>query len=321
MNLENEIDKIANFWLQKEKEGLSTKEKDELFLWLGNKNHEKSYNQNKKLIEEILNLDDEFIVKMEEEVEEKESFSRRSKYLVASIAVACILVFSVYEVNMFYSATYHKEYLSLNEKVLHIVLPDKSIIDLDIKSKLKIKYFKNKREVILEKGKAIFHVAKNKERPFFVKSGNTIVEVVGTTFEVIHLKDKSQINVIEGLVKVNHIYNAKGDSKTLVRLRESETLGVNEEGKVLTHGNVDIKKIASWKNDMIIFNKMTLLDASSIFERYCNKKMSFESYELSQLKISGKFSTLHYDSFLEAIELIYPIKYNRNGNLIQITKK
>lgn len=321
MNLENEIDKKANLWLMKEKEGLTVEEKEDFFLWLKNKRHEKSYLENKKLINECLSLDENFINEMQNEVLEKENIFLRSKYLVASLTIACMLIFSAYEVDQYYSPTYEQEYLSLNDKVLNISLPDKSIIDLDVKSQIKITYYNNKRTVSLEKGKAIFLVSKNKNKPFYVKSGNTLVEVIGTKFEVIRLKNISEINVIEGLVKVSYIYNKNADSKTLVQLKKAQSLRLDNLGKVLNYGSIDIQKIASWKNDIIVFDKMTLLEASSIFERYSNKKMNFQTYNLSQLKISGKFSTLHYDSFLEAIELIYPIKFTKNKNLIQIVKK
>jgi len=321
MNLENEIDKIANSWLQREKEGLNNKEQEELFLWLKNKTHEKSYLENKKFIAEFMDLDEDFIKEIKNEVLEKENIFTRSKYIAASITVACILFFSAYEVNKYYSPTYEQEYFSSNEKILNISLPDKSIIDLDIKSQIKITYYQNKRTVILQEGKAIFQVSKNPNKPFYVESGNTLVEVIGTKFEVLHLKNKSEVNVIEGLVKVAYVYNKKGDKKTLAQLRRSQTLSINNDGQVLNYGNIDIKKIASWKNDIIVFDKMTLADASLIFERYSKQKMNFDSYELSQLKISGKFSTLHYDSFLEAISLIYPIKYTKNAALIKISKK
>ena len=89
---------------------------------------------------------------------------------------------------------------------------------------------------------------------------------------------------------------------------------------VIKSSDIDIKEIASWKNDIIKFDKTTLKTAVNILERYTNQKIEFESYELSQLKISGKFSTLHYKSFLEAIELIYPIKSQKEGDLIKIVK-
>ena len=95
---------------------------------------------------------------------------------------------------------------------------------------------------------------------------------------------------------------------------------LNNLGKVLHYDKVNIKDIASWKNDIIKFNKTSLKDAGLMFERYSNQKIIFDTYELSQLKISGKFSTSHFKNFLESIELIYSLKIIKEGNLIKVSK-
>ncbi|WP_419676174.1 FecR domain-containing protein [Aliarcobacter butzleri] len=64
-----------------------------------------------------------------------------------------------------------------------ILMPDNSKITLDAKTNIKVAYSKNKREVFLEKGKALFEVSPNKQKPFFVKSDDIFVKVVGTKFE------------------------------------------------------------------------------------------------------------------------------------------
>ena len=326
MNLQNEIDKKANLWIIKENEGLDKQERDELAFWLQNKNHKKSYDENRQIIDECLLLDNDFINEMENDILDEEDFKeknifQRSKYLVASIFIACIFAFGTFEFNKYYKATFEENYVSLDKKIVNITLPDESIVDLDIKSQMKIAYYNDRRTVVLTKGKALFSVSKNKEKPFLVKSGNTLIEVLGTKFEVINLNKTTKINVLEGLVRVNHIYNEKGDKKALTQLTKSQSFTLNNLGIVLNYSDIDIKEIASWKNDIIKFDKTTLKTAVNILERYTNQKIEFESYELSQLKISGKFSTLHYKSFLEAIELIYPIKSQKEGDLIKIVKK
>ncbi len=72
---------------------------------------------------------------------------------------------------------------------------------------------------------------------------------------------------------------------------------------------------------MIAFNKTNLKDASIMFQRYSNNKMIFEDKKLSELKISGKFSTLNYDNFLKSIEMIYPIKIVKDGNIVKVGRK
>lgn len=326
MNLQNEIDKIANLWIIKENEGFSPKEKSDFDTWLKNKNHKISYEENKYLINECLTLDDEFIKEMQDDIKKEEyieprNIFYRSKYLVASILIACIFSFAAFEINKYFQVTFEENFVSLDKKIVNISLPDKSIIDLDVKSQIQIAYYRDRRTVILKKGKALFYVSKNKSKPFLVKSGNTLIEVLGTKFEVVNINNSTKINVIEGLVRVNYIYNEKGDKKALAQLTKSQSFTLNNLGKVLSYGNVDTKKIANWKNDIIVFDKTTLKNAVKIFKRYTNQKIEFETHELSQFKISGKFSTLHYKSFLEAIELIYPIKTKIEGDLIKIVKK
>ncbi len=326
MNLHDELNKKANLWIIKENEGLSQKEKEELKLWLQNKNSRKAYDLANELLNECLNLDDDFIKEMENDVlddmknKKQTNIFYRNKYLVASIAAACILFFTGFEINKYIQPTFEHNYVSLDKKIVNITLPDKSIIDLDIKSQVQIAYYKNKRTILLNKGKALFSVSKNKDKPFLVKSGNTLIEVLGTKFEVINMKTITKINVVEGLVRVNYIYNEKGDKKALIQLKKSESFTLNNLGKILNNDKINIKDIASWKNDIIKFDKTSLKEAALIFKRYSNQDIEFEDYEVSQLKISGKFSTLHYESFLEAIELIYPIKIKKEGNLIKIVK-
>ena len=54
MNLKNEIEKKANSWLIRQKEGLTSFEQKEFELWFENKHHKKIYEENKNLIDEIL---------------------------------------------------------------------------------------------------------------------------------------------------------------------------------------------------------------------------------------------------------------------------
>lgn len=322
MNLYDEIDKKANLWLIKQNEGLSKEEQKEFYFWLENKNHKKAYDENKQLIDECLALDENFIKDLEDEIfveDKKVTFFQRNRYLVASIVLFCIMAIGRYEINRYFIPTFSQDFASTNEKILKIQLLDDSIIDLDKKSQIKVNYYQTKRVIELEKGNAYFSVSKDKEKPFLVKTKDTLVEVLGTKFEVITYDDKTMVNVFDGLVQVSHIDGF--DKKILTQLKKSESFTLNNQGVILNHDEIDIDEIATWKKDIIKFDKTTLKDASLLFERYSNNKMEFENEKLAELKISGKFSTLHYDSFLESIKLIYPIKVKKEGLIVKISKK
>ncbi|MDN5106610.1 hypothetical protein PJV93_05350 [Aliarcobacter butzleri] len=94
MNLKNEIEKKANFWLIRQKEGLTSFEQKEFEFWLENKHHKKIYEENKNLIDYCLSLDDDFIKELEDEVlkDIKQKSYFNFKYIAASVAILFILV-------------------------------------------------------------------------------------------------------------------------------------------------------------------------------------------------------------------------------------
>jgi len=59
-------------------------------------------------------------------------------------------------------------------------------------------FFKAERNVELIDGQALFEVAKDKTRPFVVRSGATLVRAVGTQFDVYRKRSGTTVTVIEG---------------------------------------------------------------------------------------------------------------------------
>ncbi|MBL3519561.1 FecR domain-containing protein [Arcobacter lanthieri] len=318
----NEVEQQANFYLIRQKEGLSVDEQKEFDIWIKDEINQKVYTENKIFIEDILNLDEDFIKELEDEIleDEKSKSTFSFKYLAASVVFLCMVTFVGYEVNRNFIPKFSKSFASIDEKILNIELPDNSIIDLDKNSQIQISYYDTKRVIDLEDGNAMFSVSRDENRPFLIKTKDTLIEVLGTKFEVINYDNNTIINVLEGVVQVSYVSNFF-KTQTLAKLEKSQSFTFNNEEKRFIKNDVNIKEIASWKNDEIYFNKTSLKDASFMFERYSNNKMIFEDEKSSQLKISGKFSTLHYDSFLKSIEMIYPVKIKKDGNTVRVVGK
>jgi len=81
-------------------------------------------------------------------------------------------------------------------------LPDGSTVDLNARSRLRIEFSKSERRVELLDGQALFQVAKDKQRPFIVHSGDATVRAVGTQFDVYRKDSGTTITVLEGRVAV-----------------------------------------------------------------------------------------------------------------------
>jgi transmembrane sensor len=83
-----------------------------------------------------------------------------------------------------------------------ITLADGSTVDLNSRSRLRIEFAKKERRVELLEGQALFQVAKNKDRPFIVSSGDATVRAVGTQFDVYRRTGGTTVTVLEGRVAV-----------------------------------------------------------------------------------------------------------------------
>lgn len=84
-----------------------------------------------------------------------------------------------------------------------VVLADESLVQVDPNTRLRVRYSRQGRDIFLEHGRAVFHVAKNHRRPFFVHSNGTVVRAVGTAFGVEHAGAATIVTVAEGKVSVS----------------------------------------------------------------------------------------------------------------------
>ena len=77
-----------------------------------------------------------------------------------------------------------------------ITLEDGSRIELNARSKVRVIFSATSRRVELLEGEALFKVAHNPRRPFYVSSSGTLVRDVGTQFDVDHLGSRDRKSVV-----------------------------------------------------------------------------------------------------------------------------
>lgn len=83
-------------------------------------------------------------------------------------------------------------------------LPDGSALTLNKNAKISYaNNFKNNRTVHLEQGSVFFNVAHDKAKPFVIDVDKISVLVVGTSFNIKHSKELTEIIVETGIVKVS----------------------------------------------------------------------------------------------------------------------
>lgn len=83
-----------------------------------------------------------------------------------------------------------------------ITLADGSTVELNSRSKIRVAYHDRERDIQLLNGQALFHVAKDRTRPFIVHTNTTNVRAVGTQFDVYQKNNATVVTVVEGIVAV-----------------------------------------------------------------------------------------------------------------------
>src|SRR5437868_5844681 len=83
-----------------------------------------------------------------------------------------------------------------------VMLDDGSLVSLEPETTLRVKFEARNRYVVLERGRALFRVAKDAQRPFWVDADRTSVRAVGTEFGVENASRGVIVTVAEGKVAV-----------------------------------------------------------------------------------------------------------------------
>ena len=113
-----------------------------------------------------------------------------------------------------------------------IALADGSRLSLDADSVVTVAFTAQRRNIVLEKGRARFKVAKDPLRPFAVRSGRNVIVATGTEFSVERLSREIRVALFEGHVAVLRD-TPQGQTNEIVR-RDGRRLTVE---RALTPGH------------------------------------------------------------------------------------
>lgn len=139
--------------------------------------------------------------------------------------------------------------------------------------------FNGKTRTIYLQGEANFTVAKNKEKPFIVKTSHVSVEAIGTKFNVRAYPDSHYTTTIleEGCVHVNI-----SDSSSLsTLLKVNEQLTYYHYSKTIDLAIVDATKATSWQDGYLIFQETPMEEIISTLERKYDVEINYDRDKLN----------------------------------------
>lgn len=193
----------------------------------------------------------------------------------------------------------------------NIELSDGSKVTLNAASKLIMpdRFRSDKREVELI-GQAFFDVKQDRSRPFYIKSGNAVVEVVGTSFDVRSYQNESEIRVAvkTGTVELRSV----DDPENKLIVNEGYKGSVRyDDGKLSLEMYDDPDAHFGWIQGRLVFRNETLSDVFIQLERWYDVKISVEDGmdEVLNEKLTASLKTRSVREVMDVIQQTMDIKY------------
>lgn len=199
-------------------------------------------------------------------------------------------------------------------------LDDGSIVHLNTQSELTVRLGDDSRELNLRRGEALFHVARDPERPFRVRSGDVTVEAIGTQFNVYRRHDGVQVTVVEGTVKVEPLAPAANSEpgSPAVTLEAGEEARSRRSGEVARVDAPDIEKRTAWREQRLVFRDDPLLAVATEFNRYNQLQIDVNLPDTIPLSITATFDAHDPQSFIAFLERDPALRVTRINDRIVV---
>ena len=257
----------------------------------------------------------------------KNSQTRRFNlwYQISSYAAVALLAVAI---SSMYFLFFHEEDNSLYSKYIGgdgleadvVELPDGTHISLGSKTTFHYDkdYGKDKRIVYLE-GEAYFDVAKQKDKPFIVKTKEQDIEALGTKFNVMAYPLDSLVvtTLSEGSVRLTSLNMAH---PTI--LKPDQQLIYNRNTKKSYLQDVDAQQYSSWTSGYYYFPQQSLQAILDRLSHVYGIQFTVNSEALNKRTFTGTFYRgQSIKDIMDIINLSIPIRYKIDDHHVTISEK
>lgn len=229
-------------------------------------------------------------------------------WMAASILV--LMSASFYLMN---DSVFYKTYTSYNGKIRSVTLDDGSQVTLNANSSIKVlrDLFSHEDREVWIKGEAFFEVTrKNDQQKFIVHTDNLDVEVLGTKFNVNNRRNKTEVMLAEGKVKL-----VAKDIQPLI-MEPGEQVSLSGAHERFEKQSVEPEKYEAWRNNMLVFENTPLSEVTQIIQDYYGVKMIVSDSLLGKRQFTGTLPNNDLDVILLALRTSYKINIDRRDDHI-----
>ncbi|MGG7661711.1 FecR family protein [Dyadobacter sp. BHUBP1] len=199
-------------------------------------------------------------------------------------------------------------------------LPDGSMVTMHPNAVIEYRTgFANDKRFVEFSGEGFFDVKKDKTRPFNIKSGDMVIRVLGTSFNVKAVKNqkKFQVDVVTGSVQVT----AQGESfnKQEVILKPQQQALFELDSKRLISKTLPAQaKKEIYEPVTIVFEETPLDKVIEQLEKRFNVSISLANPGLARCGLTANFESQPFSNILEILCTSLEVTYTISNNNITI---
>ena len=180
-------------------------------------------------------------------------------------------------------------------------------------------FAENKREVYID-GEAVFEVTHSEVKPFYVKTRDFNIKVLGTIFNVCSYSDDTSSSTVlkQGKIELSYNGNLILPNKKITILPGTRAVFDPDKNK-FTSSQVNPLDYMSWHNGYLVFNKEKLGNILKRLTRYYNVEILLQNIGLQNEIFSGNLDLKNSaDEVLNTIAQTTPFKFEHRDNKLFI---
>lgn len=233
----------------------------------------------------------------------------------AALGTACLLlvagVAGLVGWHQWQQPTFTHQYATDRGQRLDTALPDGSQLSVDASTRIGVALYRDRREVQLREGQAMFVVAPDAGKPFQVLAGPARITVVGTRFSVRHTSVAGQAGTVEvaveqGRVTVQGTLRPQdGASVATLTAGQSVRVGAAGLGSITA---VPVGSVALWRKGLVRFSDTPLAEAIREMERYGPTGLVVRDPQVADLRLGGSFAVARPQDLAKVLPSVLPVR-------------
>jgi transmembrane sensor len=227
--------------------------------------------------------------------------SRRSvrRLFMAASVIAVLALGGLYAIRW---VTSSDEYRSRLGEIRSFELIDGSVVTLNTQSEIRVQYTQVARDIELVRGEALFKVAKRSNLPFRVHVNNTVVQAIGTEFNVYRKATGAIVTVMEGRVAILPPQAQTLPEPQRLELEAGEQVAVASSRVVRRLDPPEVARVTTWTQRRLVFDRVPVAEVVAELNRYNREQLSVGDPQLARRAVTGTFESSDPESFVQFLK-------------------